>query len=325
MRRTFLVLCSLSIPLLGACDSGGSDRVISIDATGVAAGLAYVDRNGDGKPQASDALGPGIAVALVLPGGTSEVARATTDANGLFVMKAVPVGRYRVVVDTTTIGDTLRVEKVDSAMMTVRASDTVRTVIALGYRPATVAQVRQLPVGRTIQVEGIALNGWTTFGDSTVHLADASGAIRAVQVRQAPIFVGDSVRMVGTVGMREGQVVLTGVQAVVLASAVTIPAPTAATAAVAAKADSGRLDAALVHLASATITAVARDFNGSDYHLKADDGSGWIDVTLDGALGLAVSLYTVGMTLDVTGLLVPATGGAAWVLKPRDARDLVVR
>ena len=63
-----------------------------------------------------------------------------------------------------------------------------------------IEEAREQPLDTRLIVHGVALNGWGTFGDSTLHVRDATGAIRTVRTPQTPAATGDSVRVIGTIG-----------------------------------------------------------------------------------------------------------------------------
>src|SRR5688572_25840150 len=91
-------------------DTGG---VVEINATGALGGLVYVDRNANGRPDAQiDLPASGVSVALLLPGGQQVIARTTTDAVGTYLFRDISVGRYRLDVEATSLGDTLRLAAV---------------------------------------------------------------------------------------------------------------------------------------------------------------------------------------------------------------------
>jgi hypothetical protein len=194
--------------------------------------------------------------------------------------------------------------------------------LTVGFATVTVAQARSTQVGRIVSVNGVALNSWFTFGDSTVHIADATGTIRAVRVAPVNLLAGDSVRLLGTVAARDGQPVLANVTASVLGVGV-LPLAEVVTTAKAATADGGRLDAALLKVINATISAVTNV--AGDVILTVNDGSGALEVVLDRDVGFALGGIIVGARLDVTGILIPNAGGLGWRLKPRQQSDLVVR
>ena len=118
------------------------------------------------------------------------------------------VGNYRVVVDSTTVGDSAIVARVNTTDISVRPGDTLQVEVAISFPLLTVAEVLALPLGAKVFVNGIALNGRETFGDSTIHVADTSGTLRAVRAGPGPIFPGDSIRIRGTVATRSGRVVV---------------------------------------------------------------------------------------------------------------------
>ncbi len=191
------------------------------------------------------------------------------------------------------------------------------------YPTVTIAQARNLPVGRRVQIVGLALNGWATFADSTVNLVDPSGSIRALRVAPVNLFAGDSVRMVATIGALNGETMLIGANATVLATGRTLPPPQPVSTAAANSASGGTLDAALVQVTRAVVKDTLTLPTG-DYRMHVDDGSGPLTVVLDRDLGLRLTPFIPGATIDFTGLLIPNTGGATWFLKPRAATDTFI-
>ncbi|MEX0907489.1 MAG: hypothetical protein WD054_04085, partial [Gemmatimonadota bacterium] len=189
------------------------------------------------------------------------------------------------------------------------------------FPTATIAEARTLQPGETVYINGIALNAWVTFGDQTVHVADATGVIRVISVPQTSLLAGDSVRILGTAGMRNGQPVLDGSSAAVLLAGVGLPAVDSVTTAVAASAESGARDADQVAV-SGVILAISSV--GGNTVLSIDDGSGPLDVVLDSDVGFATGGYAVGQSVRVRGLLVPAASGTSWELKPRSTSEIAV-
>jgi hypothetical protein len=187
----------------------------------------------------------------------------------------------------------------------------------------TVAEARARPLGEKIFVLGLALNSSPAFGDSTVHLADTSGTMRVTGARGPLVAAGDSVRVLGEAGARDGQPVLADGQ-VWLIRIVDLPVATSVTTLAASTAGGGVLDAALVKVDSATISDTAT-VNG-DYIATVDDGSGPVRVVFDEDLSFTDmrTLYVPAAAIDATGVLVP-DGLGAWRLKPRGDSDLVVR
>jgi len=314
---------ALTAALLAGCETGSTDRVLSINATGVVMGDVYFDLDGDLRlsPDA-DVASPGVRVSLVVRGTRETVATATSEATGMYVFPSVPVGNYRVVVDTTGFGDSLRVARVDTSEITVRARDTAFVFIALSYPPSSIAAAKQLPSSKKVSIEGIALNAWSTFGDSTIHIADATGAIRLTRIPAVNIVPGDSIRVLGTLELRSGQPVLAHISAHRIAQT-TVPAPHAVSTATAASADGGALDAALVRVTGANIVSIQTAAT-NDIDVTVNDGSGPLVVRIDRDTNIQTAELVPGALLDVTGVLVPNEAGNAWRLKPRSSSDIQV-
>jgi hypothetical protein len=173
-----------------------------------------------------------------------------------------------------------------------------------------------------VQIEGLALNGYVTFGDATVHITDPTGSLRAIEVANTTLFAGDSVRLVGRIGMRDGQTILPGVQATVLLPNRTLPDPVLVTTRDASVADGGALDAALVRIQNATIINTGNTSAG--FVVNADDGTGVVTILIRPALGLVLTQFVPGAQISATGVLVPFEGGGAWHLRPRSQSDLTI-
>jgi hypothetical protein len=296
--------------------------MLSIDATGHLRGLVFVDRNGNGLLELSDAPAVGVSIALVSPAATQRViARATSNANGLYSFADVPVGRYGLIVESPTLGDSLQVADIDSATITVAAGDTSVAVITLGYEQLTVARLDSLPLGRRVMLRGVALNAWSTFGDSTLHVADTTGALRAIRVQPAVFAAGDTIRLVGTVLSHNSAVTIGDVTAFRIAAAPLTRVPVLLSTADAATAAGGTLRNDLVRIDSATIVSTQVLPNGEGA-VNVDDGSGLLQVILDPSAGFGTQPNLVpGALLDAVGLLVRRTDGS-WQLKPRNAADI---
>jgi hypothetical protein len=101
------------------------------------------------------------------------------------------------------------------------------------------------------------------------------------------------------------------------------PPPPAVSASthIAATADGGLLDAALVAVTGATI--IDTSTVGNDFVIRVDDGSGPLDVVFDPNLGPPAPPAPLGGTLSGNGVLVPATG-STWQLKVRADADVTI-
>ena len=144
MRRTsrFLAAIALGASIaLGACENAGQDRVLEINASGTVAGVVYLDRDGNLELELpTDTVATGVGVSLVPRGARQAAASTTSGQDGAFRFDAVPVGSYRVVVDTTSIGDSLRVARIDTADVNVAANGSAEVRVAVSYRNVPIAE-----------------------------------------------------------------------------------------------------------------------------------------------------------------------------------------
>lgn len=317
------ILCATA---LAACGNAGEDRVLSIQATGSVTGLVYLDRNGNRVPDGLnvDTALAGVGVRLVIAGTRDTAARATSDAQGLYHMTAVPVGHYLLVVDTATVGDSVDVVRIDTNVVTLTAADSADTVrVAIAFPTVTVAQARALPLGKKAFIVGVALNSVNGFGDSTVHIADASGTIRGTRIPPGPVFPGDSMRFLGTRRIRDGQPTLDSVATFYLGPG-NLPAGQTVTNTLARTANGGALDAGLVRVTADTILDTATVVVGpdsGDFQLHVFDGTDTLIVLFDHSQFSVASLapYIPGAAFTIRGLLLPVPPGNTgfWRLKPR--------
>jgi len=308
-----------------ACTSSSDVKLLQVDATGVLTGLAYLDNNGNGALDGTDKPYPQLKVALTATRGGAVVQSATTDSTGTFRMTDIPVGTYRLDLDPGTLGDSLRA--VDQAEdLTIRGADTAQVDFGVSFPVLTFEEIRASAPGRRVFTSGIALNPRPNFSDGVVHLQLDSAWLRTINVARAPINTGDSLRVLGRTKIDNGQTVLDDVTTFTLVSIATIPQAVQKSTAVAASADGGRLDAALLRVRSAEILDTATVDGDLTFHV--DDGSGPLLVVLRSFLQLdasAVRPDTVIRARDLTGLLTPRvdeTGQTHWRLLPRGGADV---
>lgn len=315
---------SLSALLLGAaalaagCDSAGS--VLEVDATGTVVGGVYRDLNGNGIPDApSDQPFRSVEVRLVSPGSGAVVARATTDTSGVYTIRDVPVGRYRVTVDPTRLGDSLQAAPLGE--VTVVPDSSVAVTVPVSFPRLTVAEARALPAGRRVFVEGLVV---AAYGD-TAHVASGGRAIRATRL-QSPSSIdlgnlpGDSVRVLGTTGRFRGQPILDNATVFVLNSIISLPAPSVLSTAAAAAGGGGTLDGVQVQVRNATLVDTVNADGRSI--LRLDDGSGPVDVPIGAGIAFGASRFVPGLVVHATGVLVPSTRDGSWWVRPNLSTSL---
>jgi hypothetical protein len=283
-------------------------------------GQVYFDANGNHVMDAGDPPRGALGVRLVARGTRDTVARAMSNALGVYAIVGVPVGDYQVVVDTSSLGDSMRVVQVDTVFR-LHPRDSTVLRIGVSFPTFPVQAARALPTGRQIFIEGVALNPVTLFGDTTVHVADATGTIRATRVRatQVPYGAGDSVRLLGRRSTRAGQPVLDDVTVFFLGAGLGPTAQPVTTTEAAFGV--GGLDARLLRISNATIADTAHNARG-DFQLTVNDGSGPLTVLLDADAHLNITPFRPTFTMTGVGLLVP-TGTGAFILKPRFDTDLL--
>ncbi|UCG85496.1 MAG: OB-fold nucleic acid binding domain-containing protein [Gemmatimonadota bacterium] len=304
-----------------ACGDAGGNNGPIITATGLVNGSVYFDANGNRQSDEGDVVLRDIIVSLVLPQVLDTVQTTRSDALGEFTFFSVPVGNYGVVVDTTTIGDSAVVALIQPDFISVTPDDTLDVSIAISFPVLTTQDARAAPLGTKVFVVGIALNDAGAFGDSTVHVADTTGTLRGIRAGPGFFAASDSVRLRGTVATRNGQPVLDLDRMVpqVLAAS-ELPVQDTVTTAEAATAVNSTLDAALVRVDTARVSLTVTE--NSDLVVTVDDGSGPLDVVLDGDISFNVGDFLLpGSYIMASGLLVP-TGSGTWRLKPRSASDL---
>jgi hypothetical protein len=319
MMRKIAVLTTFAAALL-ACDDGPG--VIQLDDDAVVAGFAYIDRDGDGIFTNADGVAVGVVAALLREASGDTVARATTRANGSFIMERIPAGQYRLVAHRGTAGDTVDVLHIDSARITLAARDSVVRMVRLGYPRTTAVAARALPAGRRITMEGIALNGWATFGDAVIHFVDQTGGMRSIRTAQTGVQAGDSISVIGTTGVQNGHVVLADGLARVVGPSRGLPAIDSVATGTAATAGGGVRADHQVRVAGATIVDTATIAGGRV--LGVDDGSGRVEVLLSAQVAFNPGAYVPGATLAAAGLLVPAPTGSAWRIRPRERDEVTL-
>lgn len=323
MRRSITFPLLLLLALTG-CELSDEEKILGIDASGSLAGLVFLDADGDQLlDPAVDGPVARAGVSLLISGSPRVLLRTETSAGGEYWFPSIPVGSYRVVLDSTALGDTLRMLNAAPVHVVVSAGDTAVVLLGVGRPLLAVAELRRAESGRRVTLEGIALSGSGTFGDGTLHVADSTGSIRAFQLRDRNVSAGDSLRLVGVSGRMDGEPALLEAEVFFIGRGSLPPATPLATGA-AARASGGSLDAAQVRIEDAVVLSTGTTVQG-DLRLRVDDGSGLLDVVLDRHAGITSEIPVLpGARVDAVGVLVP-DGEGKWQLKPRASRDLVIR
>jgi hypothetical protein len=323
--RPFACFALGLLAFLPACDNAGSDLGISLPANRDASAQVVYDRNFDGLPNPGDTTKAGITVRLLYSGTTTVRDAQVTDAFGAVNFFKIPIGSYTIRVDSlAALGDSM-VTVLSPANIQVYNSGPPPLITALlTYRNVATAAVRTAPLGRRLVVTGVMLSTPPLFSDTTAFLRDSTGALRLTAptiVGTTFLIPGDSVRVLGTASVRDGQRVLDSARVALVVRTGVFPDADTLTSAEAASAGGGTRDADLVFVGATQVLASIP--NGAGFLVSLDDGSGPVEMALDSTLGFLGSPVVPGDSVDVTGVLVP-TGNGTWRIRPRVVGDFAV-
>ena len=322
--------------LAAGCSNAGADRVLTIPGVAQVRGLIFLDQDGDTAFSNGDGPAKLVKIQLIARGTVDTLGRATSDTITAFAgnpvnfaILGVPVGSYRVAVDTLTIPhDSMLITHIDSAV-TLAPGDTGFVRIAVGFPQVTIPAARALPIKTKVWIVGVALANANTWGDSTNSFADPSGlgAMRVIRIKPTTfVALGDSDRVLGTVDTLQGQRVFRFVTLFTRQTSAATPTSTL-TVGQAKTANGGAADAGLVILSSRlmildTLSGPA----GRILHVKDTTASliDTLEVHLDTAAQfdtLAAKRDTVGGRMHLKGILFPSAVPGRWLLKPRSPAD----
>lgn len=325
MRAQMLRAAAALLPalVLGACEPAGTDLGFGSLETGEVGVIVYLDRDGSRTPTPLDTLFQGAVVALrPLAGGTA-VVTATTNVEGVALFPEVSFGDYKITVTAASIGDSLVVARVDPDSIRVSpATSQIGAVVRLAWPELSIREARTRPQGTPVFIRGTILVGIPFFSDLSAHVRDTSQALRMTGLTllggQTGNNPGDSVVVRGVVGQANGQPILSSARIIRVATRPG-PIPVPVTTGVAASAQNGALDAALVNLTSITITDSMT--TAPNFQVVASDGSGALTIVLDTNIPFNRLAFAPGRIINILGVLVPS-GAGSWVLKPRVPGDV---
>lgn len=317
------LLSALVLP--AACNNAGDDVTFGPFPTGQIGVLVFLDRDGNSVASPADTVFAGARVALLSQRSNDTLATRLTDATGFALFDTLPIGEYRVAIDTLSIGDSIQVAAVDSSnVQLVNGGPAIGVVARLAFPEVSLKAVRSLASGKRVFVRGIILAGVQSFSDTTSHLADTSGTLRLTEVSLAGGLAGnnpgDSVVVLGRTGVRATQPVLTQSRVIRLATR-PAPIPSPVSTATAASANNGLLDAALIQITSALISDTVTV--APNFHVTVSDGTGNLIVVLDANIPFLRTAFAPGRFMNTRGVLVP-DGAGQWRLKPRVGQDVIL-
>ncbi len=299
-----------------ACKNAGETLTLPGLFQGVVGVGVYFDRDASHTLTAGDTVISGVRIALLAQNGQDTIAVASTDASGVAGFTGVPVGTYRFTVDRHALSDTIGVVVGDTGVLRVLArpdSSQATSIVRLGYSEPTIAQVRTMPAGKRVFLRGVVLSPLQVFRDSAAFISDSTGYLRITGSRHRPgrtgNNIGDSVTVLGTTGLREGQPVLINGLFGSLAAGLA-PIPVSVSYADARTAKNGTLDAALVEITNGKISdtiPASPDFlvrfaSIADPNIK-------VDALIDQLLNAPHGFFQPGSSFTVRGVLVPKGDG----------------
>ena len=140
--RSLLLVCWV-LGIAAGCQNAGEGNVVSISGTGVVNGLVFLDRNGNRVLDASDTALPNLPLRLIARGTRDTVAKGASSSSGTFHFTAVPIGGYTMAADTTLLGDSLRLTRLDTAGLMLQPNDTINVQIAVSFPQLTIPEARE--------------------------------------------------------------------------------------------------------------------------------------------------------------------------------------
>ncbi len=324
MSRTLRALLAVGLPLLGAgCSSAGDNLGVQLPNGRGLSVLVVYDRDLSGGPTNTDSVLAGVTIYLKVPGGADTIMSGLTNGNGVATFTGLPAGPYSVELPASILGDSLTGVAVPNAVYVTPGGPAPTISVAAAFVPITIQQARAAAVGKRVLVTGVILSGPASSPDTSAYMHDSSGAVRLQAVRVlvgGNALPGDSVRVLGTVAVRNGQHVLDSAR-VSLLQPVNLPEPDTLTTAAGATAAGGTLDAALVFFGNTEILDTLTQ--GPALVVTLDDGTGPVEMVLDSLLTVNPALFVPGDSVSATGVLVPNTTGS-WQLVPRTRQDITV-
>lgn len=319
-----LGLLGMAMLGLAGCGNAGADLGFGSSSDGEVTAFVYLDRDGSMAPNPLDTVLTGVGISLVALNGTDTVATGVTDTLGLVTFADVPLGSYRLEIDSAGLGDSILVQDLDHPIITLRSEVPLGNgTFRVGYPQYTISEARALPAGELVLVTGVQTAAPGFFSDSTAFIQDSAAAIRLPGARDGGGITtsGDSVRVVGTTGTDQGQPVLLDARVYVFIGGPT-PAPDTLATGVAARASGGLDDAAFVVVQGASL--VDTSTVAGSFRVRIDDGTGVVAVVFDSAFTVDRSIFAPSAVVDAEGLLAPV-GGGVWVIRPRSVGAVTVQ
>ena len=322
------VLATATEPVIATSFQGGTftAEFRFVYNPGQVQGVLYRDNNSNSQfDPTTDTPAPGITVRLIRGTTDTVAATTTTNASGAFSFATVRPGSYTLSfspLPTMTIvgGNSTTIVVQPGAPTAVNARFTGNLIVPIGQARAT--------TGTVVAVEGIATVAVGIFSTSTTgnqfNVQDATGGVLVLQVPLASgIAQGDSVRVIGTTLVSQGEFVLSmNPMVTIISRGRPLPAPRSITAAQAsASTASDPNQGQLVRVADVLVDSVGAGTTAYNVFVTGASGGSFIVRVSTAAVGIVRGYWQVGQLYTVTGTLGSFNGSQ---VKVRSAADVQV-
>ena len=327
MRLHFKCLSAvMALGLIVGC-AEDPEPPFAVEGSGRLTGRLFFDADNNGlfTPLGGDTLLSNVTVQVRERGSDKVIATRTTDDAGEFAFDALPPGTHDVLlVQDEDITGTL-VFCVNPMRASVYRDETA--FVSAPAKRGCVVRINvaeALALGQPVTVAGIVTAAQGTYRGDNIYLQDPTGGIMAFGIPGAAALVlGDSIEVSGVLAQFNGELQINNPIVAPNRVNTTVPAPAERTTGGIASAvaagprapDIGRL----LVVRGATVGAFT---SGGNRNAVLDDGTGAIEIRLDGNVINAIPTTRFNQTqcYDIIGIL--GTFNGAPQLKPRIPSDV---
>jgi hypothetical protein len=317
----------LGLPLHTAC-AEDPDTPFEVEGSGRLTGRLFFDADNNGvfTPLGGDTLLRNVEVEVRERGSSVVIDETTTDASGLFAFDAIPPGTHDVfLVRDPNVTGTL-VFCVNPMRASVYRDETA--FISAAARRGCVVRINVAEadtLGAPVTVAGIVTAAQGTYRSDNVYIQDPSGGILAFGIPgSAALVLGDSVEISGVLAQFNGELQINNPIVAPNRGSATVRAPAERTtgAIAAAVAAGGAKTADVGRLLVVRGASVGAFTAGAGRNAVLDDGSGAIEIRLDGNVINVIPTTRFDQTkcYDIIGVLGFFNGAPQ--LKPRIPTDV---
>lgn len=330
MQRGKVLICAVTLALLAVSGCADEDPAPPFAPTGSGEiqGLVFfdADNNGAFTPVGGDTTLAGVGVAVLERASTDTIAVGVTDAAGRFGLTGIPVGTHHVMVDEDAAVTGALVFCVNPRSASVYTNELAFLSFSakLGC-VVTIEEAEAEAEGTAITVAGIVTAAQGTYRSDNVYIQDRTGGIQVFGIPSSVgLQLGDSIEVSGVLGNFGTELQVNSPRvAPNVTSGVQVPAAAVRTTGSLAAAASDVRDPVFGTLVTVRAVTVGAFTSGGNRNANIDDGTGPVQVRLDGNVLSAIptSTFQTGRCYDITGLVGIFNGGVQ--LKPRALPDVV--